>query len=408
MKVEESLNVTFDESPPPPKTSPLEDDDLAEEEAIKFLQQLQPKWSRSLTIVKQTQDLDTVSYHKLFDILKQYQKEVNEICAEKIAKNANQLALVATAQQYPDTYYLRPKPHRSYAPPAKTSPSTRSHATTRHKGKEIAKPITPPSESASKEDSDPKQAQRDGNNVDTTLRYMNKNWTGQFGNQKTVTVAGVRETVTKKGKRLHLSQGQMLLCKQAEKGILLQAEQKSGSDAESLEKVQYDDEYNVFANERQHFDQAKSINDTHVVEKDDSNVILDSLNMYDNDNQADQNAKECARHDKEVELEKYKFFKDRIIVNDTLERKLKETLGLLAQKEHDIKEVCKEKASTVFQKEREQYFEIQDLKAQLQDKNIAISELKKLIEKCKGKSVETKFDKPSVVRQPNAQRIPKP
>ncbi|GJR06923.1 hypothetical protein Tco_0529907 [Tanacetum coccineum] len=70
--------------------------------------------------------------------------------------------------------------------------------------------------------------------------------------------------------------------------------------------------------------------------------------------------------------------------------------------------VCKEKASNVFQKEREQYFKIQDLKAQLQDKNIVISELKKLIEKCKGKSVETKFDKPFVVRQPNAQRIPKP
>ncbi|GJY53374.1 hypothetical protein Tco_0445038 [Tanacetum coccineum] len=59
--------------------------------------------------------------------------------------------------------------------------------------------------------------------------------------------------------------------------------------------------------------------------------------------------------------------------------------------------VCKEKASNVFLKEHEQYFEIQDLKAQLQDKNIAISELKKLIEKCKGKSVETKFDKPSIV-----------
>nr|GEY86126.1 hypothetical protein [Tanacetum cinerariifolium] len=40
-----------------------------------------------------------------------------------------------------------------------------------------------------------------------------------------------------------------------------------------------------------------------------------------------------------------------------------------------------------FCKEREQYFEIQDLKAQLQDKSIAISELKKLIEKLKGKSV---------------------
>ncbi|GJT80589.1 hypothetical protein Tco_1054931 [Tanacetum coccineum] len=68
--------------------------------------------------------------------------------------------------------------------------------------------------------------------------------------------------------------------------------------------------------------------------------------------------------------------------------------------------VCKEKASNVFLKEREQYFEIEDLKAQLQDKNIAIIELKKLIEKCRGKFVETK--KPSVVRQPNAQRIPKP
>ncbi|GJY03668.1 retrovirus-related pol polyprotein from transposon TNT 1-94 [Tanacetum coccineum] len=34
-KVEESLNVTFDETPPPSKTSPLVDDDLNEEEAIK-------------------------------------------------------------------------------------------------------------------------------------------------------------------------------------------------------------------------------------------------------------------------------------------------------------------------------------------------------------------------------------
>ncbi|GJX07873.1 retrovirus-related pol polyprotein from transposon TNT 1-94 [Tanacetum coccineum] len=35
MKIEESLYVTFDETPPPSKTSPLVDDDLDEEEAIK-------------------------------------------------------------------------------------------------------------------------------------------------------------------------------------------------------------------------------------------------------------------------------------------------------------------------------------------------------------------------------------
>nr|GEX53404.1 retrovirus-related Pol polyprotein from transposon TNT 1-94 [Tanacetum cinerariifolium] len=39
------------------------------------------------------QELKTVSYHKLYDILKQHQHEVNEIRAEKIARVANPLAL---------------------------------------------------------------------------------------------------------------------------------------------------------------------------------------------------------------------------------------------------------------------------------------------------------------------------
>ncbi|GKB10529.1 hypothetical protein Tco_0844452 [Tanacetum coccineum] len=194
---------------------------------VQFLQQLQPEWSRFVTIVKQQHKLDEVSYHKLFDILKQYQKEVNELRAERMAKNANPLALVATAQTLQDPYYQSSKSHKSYAPTSKASLPTRSHATTRYKGKEIAKPITPPSESASKEDSDLEQAQRDkdmqknlaliakyfkkiykptnnnlrtssntrNKNVDTTPRYKNDNQTGQFGNQRAVNVAGARETV---------------------------------------------------------------------------------------------------------------------------------------------------------------------------------------------------------------------
>ncbi|GKB38449.1 hypothetical protein Tco_0883391 [Tanacetum coccineum] len=194
---------------------------------VQFLQQLQPEWSRFVTIVKQQHKLDEVSYHKLFDILKQYQKEVNELRAERIAKNANPLALVATAQPYQDPYYQTSKSHKSSAPTSKASLPTRSHATTRHKGKETAKPITPPSESASEEDSDPEQAQKDkemqknlaliakyfkkiykptnnnlrtssntrNKNVDTTSRYKNDNQSGQFGNQRTMTVAGARETV---------------------------------------------------------------------------------------------------------------------------------------------------------------------------------------------------------------------
>ncbi|GJW34451.1 hypothetical protein Tco_0054483 [Tanacetum coccineum] len=76
--------------------------------------------------------------------------QVNEVIinpAERMAKNANPLALVATAQTLQDPYYQTSKPHKSYAPTSKASLLTRSHATTRSKGKEIAKPITPPSES---------------------------------------------------------------------------------------------------------------------------------------------------------------------------------------------------------------------------------------------------------------------
>ncbi|GKA51492.1 retrovirus-related pol polyprotein from transposon TNT 1-94 [Tanacetum coccineum] len=647
---------------------------------VQFLQQLQPEWSRFVTIVKQQHKLDEVSYHKFFDILKQYQKEVNELRAERIAKNANPLALVATAQPYQDPYYQ----------------------TSKHKGKEIAKPITPPSESASEEDSDPEQAQKDkemqknlaliakyfkklykptnnnlrtssntrNKNVDTTPRYKNDNQSRQFGNQRTMTVAGARETVG--GQVVQQSGIQCFNCKEfchfakecrkpkrvkdstyhKEKMLLYEEidEQEleahynymakiqevpnadSGTDSEPLEQVQYDTGYNVFANEIQHSEQSESISNTYGVETVDSNVIPDSPNMCDNDIQNDQNAVECddkrvalanlianlkldrlvkpwdsnsiqdsclvALQNKQTEFERYKVFNDRTVDYDKLERKLNENLGLLAQKDIDIKEglkvkayeisvvkekhdeelvnqawekhshnhfraptavdmevliktclmplaiktqndsftfvhelkqemhadlkyveslekeidelesdkaefsnmydillqecvsndvmcsylhslsdldahtelqclylhkveececfsqklskqtetvskevytkllrsfaklekhsisleltlqqcqelmkndtVCKEKASNVFLKEREQYFEIQDLKAQSQDKNIVICELKKLIEICKGKSVETKFDKPSVVRQPNAQRIPKP
>ncbi|GJU60987.1 hypothetical protein Tco_1238753 [Tanacetum coccineum] len=61
-----------------------------------------------------------------------------------------------------------------------------------------------------------------------------------------------------------------------------------------LEQVQNHDASNVFANERRHSEQPESINDTYVLEKDDSNVTPDSSNICNNDNQVDQNAVECA------------------------------------------------------------------------------------------------------------------
>ncbi|GJS22793.1 hypothetical protein Tco_0451425 [Tanacetum coccineum] len=114
-------------------------------------------------------------------------------------------------------------------------------------------------------------------------------------------------------------------CKQAEQGVPLQAEQadwledtdeeideqeleahysymakiqevspeESSSTSQPLEQVQNHDENDVFANVRRHSEQPESINDTYVLEKDDSNVIPDSSNICTNDNQVDQNAAEC-------------------------------------------------------------------------------------------------------------------
>ncbi|GJR25865.1 retrovirus-related pol polyprotein from transposon TNT 1-94, partial [Tanacetum coccineum] len=55
-KVKESLNVTFDETPPPSKTSPLVDDDLDEEEAIKVTE----KKNLESDIVDETLEIDEI------------------------------------------------------------------------------------------------------------------------------------------------------------------------------------------------------------------------------------------------------------------------------------------------------------------------------------------------------------
>ncbi|GJX35522.1 retrovirus-related pol polyprotein from transposon TNT 1-94 [Tanacetum coccineum] len=637
---------------------------------VQFLQQLQPEWSRFVT--------------------------ANPICIFLLA-----------VQPYSDNYYQEPKPQKSNAPSYKQSSSTRSSATTRHKGKEIAKPDTPESESGSEEDSDPEQARRDkdmqkkenwhylNKTEDTTPRYNNDNQSGQFGNQRTMTVAGARETVgspvvqktgiqcfnckgfghyareCRKPKRVKdyaYHKEKMLMCKQAEQGVPLQAEQadwledtdeeideqeleahysymakiqevspeESSSTSQPLEQVTKPMmKLMVFANVDQNA--AESVDERAALANLIANLTLDTeenktiLKQLKKANASlTQELKECktnldeasralgeatssrdssliALQTKQTELEKYTALNDLTSDYKILQTKLNDTLGLLARKDIDTQKGLKTKTSeisvvnqkhdelvkksllnrsqfegqlkektkvisdlkvkegrdidtmiemekqikflneilykrnqsiqtihmlapkcatyngrstfanpkylkkaqsnkpclyqipydtsdpanrfapdgeeivtlteesrskldkdtvkaynytyqnslyetfkppskahldqlerakeirkTMWRKtfvrtkpniaknigflpmsnipflEREQYHEIQDLKAQMQDKNMVINELKKLILVTKGKSVKTQFDKPSVVRQPNAQRIPKP
>ncbi|GJU02523.1 retrovirus-related pol polyprotein from transposon TNT 1-94 [Tanacetum coccineum] len=301
----------------------------------------------------------------------------------------------------------------------------------------------------------------------------------------------------------------MLLCKQEEAGIQLSAEQvdwKDDSDdepenqeleaqylymakiqevsqddaansgpifkAEPSQKVQYDnDNYNVFANDRQHPEQPESVNDTYLVECSDSKVIIVSLDIRTNRGEADQDnddddlAKErvllASLIDKlkcEIDEKSQKSLNNYSYQVNELNKKIYDLNKKLVAHQETIFRMSQEKeAQNKFYKTREdkeiekvialenkvkvlddivyktgqsvqtmnmlnrncktsfvkpeflknaqranpRLYDI-DLKAQLQDNDIAINELKKLIEKMKGKSVKTKFEKPLVIRQPNA------
>ncbi|GJY63202.1 retrovirus-related pol polyprotein from transposon TNT 1-94 [Tanacetum coccineum] len=92
---------------------------------LKFLNNLQPEWSRHVTIVHQTKDLHTTDYTQLYDFLKYNQKEVDDQRAERLAKTHDPLALMANSNNpfnYPvfhqdqpssSTYMQQPLPNNN-------------------------------------------------------------------------------------------------------------------------------------------------------------------------------------------------------------------------------------------------------------------------------------------------------
>ncbi|GJR03580.1 retrovirus-related pol polyprotein from transposon TNT 1-94 [Tanacetum coccineum] len=83
-KIEESLNVTFDETPPPSKTSPLVDDDLDEKEAIKV--------TEKKNLEKDIED-ETLEIDEIVNI-----KESRNHPLENVLGNLNQRTLRSQAQ----------------------------------------------------------------------------------------------------------------------------------------------------------------------------------------------------------------------------------------------------------------------------------------------------------------------
>nr|GEZ10480.1 retrovirus-related Pol polyprotein from transposon TNT 1-94 [Tanacetum cinerariifolium] len=242
----------------------------------------------------------------------------------------------------------------------------------RHKDKEIAKPITPPFETASEEDSDPEQAQMDkdmqknlaliakyfkkiykptnnnlrtssnskNKNVDTTPRFKNDNQSGQLGNQR----AECRKPERVKDSAYHKEK--MLLCKQTEQGVPLQAEQYDwlADMDEEVDEHELEAHYSYMAKIQEIQKQLKKANTTLAQELKECKVILAETSKSLRESISVRDSCLVALQTKQTEFEKYKASDDRTIDYDKLERKLNEALGQLAQKDTVIKEGLKTKA----------------------------------------------------------------
>ncbi|GJZ97093.1 hypothetical protein Tco_0669427 [Tanacetum coccineum] len=350
---------------------------------VQFLQQLQPEWFKILwTIVKQAEKIDTVSYHRLFDILKQFQLEVNDIRSERIAKSANPLALIAAAQPYSDNYYQAPKPQRS-----NEHHFHKTKCINQHKGKDVANRLHLNPEVFSEKTSD-----------------LNKHigiWAlcKEYRKPKQV-------------KDYAYHKEKMMMCNRSLNKCSTASEQADWLEDtdEEIDEQELEAHYSYMAKIQEVSpEESSSTGQPHLEQKDDSNVTPDSSNICTNDNQVDQNAAECvderdalanlianltldteenktilkqlkkanasltqelekcktnldetnsalgeaiscrdscliALQNKQNEFEKYKAFNDRTIDYEILQTKLNETLGLLALKDIEIKEGLKTKA----------------------------------------------------------------
>nr|GEY87107.1 hypothetical protein [Tanacetum cinerariifolium] len=192
---------------------------------VRFLLQLQPEWQRFVTLVKQSQELKTVSYHKLYDILKQQQNEVNEIRAERLAPRSQQAA-------------------------------------TRNSGKAIVNSPPPTF------DQEPFMVAEDDEMIGNVVGAM-----------ETVEQADWKDDTDDESEDQELEAHYMYMAQIQE--VTPDAADNSGPiyDSEPLQKVSNDDSYNVFAIESKHHEQSKSVNDTYPIEQDEHNVIIDSLDM---------------------------------------------------------------------------------------------------------------------------------
>nr|GEW63528.1 hypothetical protein [Tanacetum cinerariifolium] len=214
-------------------------------------------------------------------------KKVNELRAERLTMNANPLALVATAQANQDPYYQTSKSHKSYAPSSKPSIPTRSHTTTREN---VGSPVV----------------QKSG------IQFFNCKEFGHFAKE-------YRKPKRVKDSAYHKEK--MLLCKQAEQGVPLQAEQYNwlADTDEEIDEQELEAHYNYMVKIQEVLTADTSI-DSEPVEQElkECKTILAKTSKTLGESISVRDSCLVALQTKKTEFEKYKAFNDRTVDYDKL------------------------------------------------------------------------------------------
>ncbi|GJZ01198.1 retrovirus-related pol polyprotein from transposon TNT 1-94 [Tanacetum coccineum] len=219
-------------------------------EMWKAIERLKQEWQRFVTLVKQSQELKIVSYHKLYDILKQHQNEVNEIRAERLARKA-------IVNSPSPTYDLEPTMVVEDDEMSKEKEIDKLMALISLSFKKIYKPTnnnlrTSSNTSRANQDNSPRINRGTG-----------------YDNKRTVNVAGARENVAREcqkpkwAKDVAYHKEKMLLCKQEEAGFQLNAGQADWRDDTDDEP----DDQELEAHYIEYPEQPEYVNDTYLEEQ---------------------------------------------------------------------------------------------------------------------------------------------
>ncbi|GKF22535.1 hypothetical protein Tco_0074857, partial [Tanacetum coccineum] len=217
--------------------------------------------------------------------------KVNEIRAERLASTANPLAFFA--QQQP-VYHHQPNPTHYTQ-----SSSTRPQAATRNRGKAIVN-SPPPNDDPEPEVVVDDKASAKEKEIDKLMALISMSFKKIYKptNKSLKTLSNTRNTNVDNTPRSNRGTGDdtddepkdqeleaQYMYMATIQEVIPDAANNSGPifDTEPLQKVHNSDEdYNVFANERQHPKQPESINDTYLVEQCDTNITFDSSDMSNN------------------------------------------------------------------------------------------------------------------------------